>query len=169
MTNLLSNTQDLDITSNCKNGRCSNCGECCTDFIPLTKAEVKNIKAYIKKNNIKENVYVDEEHFDLRCPFYLKDNEHHCAIYPVRPTICRSFKCCFPKKLIEKNRDTLSFKADYNMFYNHTYHGTMISLHNLFYNNVKYEIQALYSMCNFDENAFKNFSSDCLTKYILEN
>ena len=29
------------------NGKCSGCGNCCTDFLPLTQAEVKRIQSYL--------------------------------------------------------------------------------------------------------------------------
>ena len=34
-------------------GSCSGCGECCNDFLPLSKDELKRIKAYAKKNGLK--------------------------------------------------------------------------------------------------------------------
>jgi hypothetical protein len=34
-------------------GECSRCGECCGDYLPLLKNELKIIKEYVKKNNIK--------------------------------------------------------------------------------------------------------------------
>ena len=36
-----------------KEGKCSRCGECCGLFIPFTKKELKIIKEYVNKNNIK--------------------------------------------------------------------------------------------------------------------
>ena len=35
------------------NGKCSNCGSCCNDIIPLSNAEINRIKHYVSKNNIK--------------------------------------------------------------------------------------------------------------------
>ena len=40
-------------TNYCVNGSCSNCGNCCTELIPLTKDEVSLIKAYVKEKQIK--------------------------------------------------------------------------------------------------------------------
>lgn len=168
MDNLKNALYDSKIVNNCNGKNCSNCGECCTDFLPLTKREVKNIKAYIKKNNVQENIYVTEDTFDLRCPFYIKDSNKHCAIYPVRPDICRAFKCCQPIDFITDNKNSLSITADYNKFYKHSFHKTFVSLHNLFYNNHKYELEALYHMSNHDEKTFKKLLSDCLTNYLLE-
>ncbi len=165
LKNVLYNSK---ITNNCNGKNCSNCGECCTDFLPLTKREAKNIKAYIKKNDVKENIYVTEDTFDLRCPFYVDNSDKHCSIYPVRPGICRAFKCCQSAHTIADNKTTFSIEADYNKFYEHSFHKTFVSLHNLFYNNYKYELEALYHMANHDEKAFKGLLSDCLTNYLVE-
>ena len=35
------------------NGKCSNCGSCCTCNLPLTEQEIVIIKRYIKQHNIK--------------------------------------------------------------------------------------------------------------------
>ena len=37
-------------------GRCSNCGECCSNFLPINYQEVVRIKKYIKEKNIQECV-----------------------------------------------------------------------------------------------------------------
>lgn len=77
------------------NGECTNCGECCTDFLPVTKAEIRTIKQYVAKHRVKE-----QKHFlptakplmDFTCPF--RDNKgRRCVIYEARPLICRDFKC----------------------------------------------------------------------------
>jgi Fe-S-cluster containining protein len=156
----------INVTNHCCNGVCSNCGECCTDIIPLTKNEVKNIRAYIKKHNIKERVYMDDTTFDFRCPFYIKDSDKHCAIYPVRPLICQKFKCNQDKSVIASNKELLSMRADYNKFYNWSYHHTFISLHNLFYKNYAYEIQSIYSLCLNNKELMQDFlNKECLNKY----
>lgn len=36
------------------NGKCTQCGECCTNILPMTQAEINNIHKYIKKHNVKE-------------------------------------------------------------------------------------------------------------------
>lgn len=83
-------------------GACSNCGECCSDFLPISQGEIARIKAYIRKHDIKA-----EKHFlptvkptlDMTCPF--RDNaERRCKIYPIRPAICRDFRCDKPKQQI---------------------------------------------------------------------
>lgn len=56
-----------------KNGECSNCGNCCSDFLPISPEEIRRIEKYIKKHGIKE-----QKHFlptaivpmvDMVCPF----------------------------------------------------------------------------------------------------
>lgn len=87
-----------------ENGQCSNCGECCSDFFPISQEEIKRIKAYIKKNGIPA-----QKHFlplakypqaDFTCPFR-NNTERKCMIYEVRPAICRDFRCDKPRKNIE--------------------------------------------------------------------
>lgn len=80
---------------NCIDGKCSGCGECCTDLLPLSGQEVERIKAYAKKHNLKEHrqaPFFDLSATDFSCPF--RDPiAKKCDIYPVRPKICRSFIC----------------------------------------------------------------------------
>ena len=33
-----------------ENGKCSNCGQCCTDYIPISQKEINRIRKYIKKH-----------------------------------------------------------------------------------------------------------------------
>lgn len=88
------------------NGECSCCGECCSDFLPISDKEIRRIRAYIEKNNIKE-----QKHFlplavpmqDFTCPF--RNNiEKKCVIYEVRLAICRDFRCDKPRKKIEADK-----------------------------------------------------------------
>ena len=86
----------LDFTDN---GKCSQCGECCSNLLPMSGKEIKEIHWYIKKHRILELKHGipnnDKKLIDLTCPF-LDENKpaEKCAIYPVRPEICRSFTCC---------------------------------------------------------------------------
>ena len=74
------------------NGKCSNCGECCSNLLPLSRKEVKRIKAYIKKHHIKEQRHNGMVGVDMTCPF--RDNANKkCLIYEIRPDICRAFMC----------------------------------------------------------------------------
>lgn len=159
-----------NIKNNCIGTKCSNCGECCVDFIPLTKREVKNIKSFIKKNNIQENVYVGDGYFDNRCPFFVKDSEKHCSIYPVRPSICKTFKCCQSAHTIADNKVSLSYDADYNRFRNGSFCGTLISLHSLFFGNIEYDAEAIFLMCHKDFDVFKKYVAiDCINDYVFES
>lgn len=88
------------------NGQCSNCGKCCTNFIPISSKELKKIKQYVKKYNIKEqdsyiNYPTQNTNLNLYCPFR-DDINKVCTIYPVRPSICRDFIC---NKDCRKRRD----------------------------------------------------------------
>lgn len=82
------------------NGDCSSCGQCCSNFIPLSCDEIIRIKKYIKSHGIKPC-----NHFlptvdplpDMTCPFR-DNNKKICTIYKIRPVICREFKCDKAKK-----------------------------------------------------------------------
>lgn len=106
------------------NGKCSNCGECCSDLLPINDDEIRKIKQYIKKHNIKECNHIPavvRNPLDLTCPF--RDNKNKkCLIYEVRPEICRSFICSksMPeveesKRLINSTRQVVSMR---NIFFN---------------------------------------------------
>lgn len=81
-----------------KNGKCIQCGSCCSNLLVMTAEEIETIHKYIKKHNIKEYKHIlplAEPTIDLTCPFLndSKPNEK-CDIYEVRPRICREFICC---------------------------------------------------------------------------
>lgn len=79
--------------NNTINGRCSNCGNCCSNILLLTDKEISKIKKYIKENNIKpvnRNSILNNEYKDV-CPFLNKENR--CNIYPIRAQICQNFIC----------------------------------------------------------------------------
>ena len=77
-------------------GKCSNCGNCCNDFLPLTNADINRIKQYIKKNNIKPINHalriLSIINIDMMCPFR-NEEEKKCNIYEVRPEVCKKFFC----------------------------------------------------------------------------
>lgn len=102
----------------CKNGECSRCGACCTPFLPMTKSEVKVVKEYLKKNpQIKERAlnqpFFKGNNVYVRCCFY-DDEKKECMIYPVRPFICRAYKCNQDELKIENNKNFIYAKAYYN-------------------------------------------------------
>lgn len=85
-------TMNVEVEDKTILGRCSNCGECCTNFIPMTKDEIKQIHSYLGKHpEVTEQRHEGAE-FDLTCPFR-DENKKRCLIYEVRPAICRSFIC----------------------------------------------------------------------------
>lgn len=89
-----------------ENGECSSCGSCCSNFLPISKSEIKAIQDYIEKNKIKEQRHVvplATPYIDFTCPFR-NNTDRKCEIYAVRPTICRDFKCDKPRKHIEADR-----------------------------------------------------------------
>jgi len=91
-----------------KDGKCSQCGACCSDWLPVGKHELKRIRDYVKKHEIRERKhcapFAKPLDFDMVCPFRNND-DRRCEIYPVRPAICRDFRCDKPKKGIFADRD----------------------------------------------------------------
>lgn len=79
------------------NGKCTGCGECCSNLLPMTEEEIETIKKHIKRYNIKENKYLVplvNPILDMTCPF-LDDSKscEKCTIYEIRPKVCRNFIC----------------------------------------------------------------------------
>ena len=108
------------VTNFCKDGKCTGCGACCSDFLPLSNKEIKEISDYIKKKNIKptaRNLPITDITFDLTCPFLDNSKEcDKCKIYPVRPKICRTFKCDIPPSKIKENKKLFwSTRKPYSM------------------------------------------------------
>lgn len=102
--------------TNC-DGTCSNCGGCCGVLLPVSKAEIKEIKRYIKRKHIKEQKHEEIKRdvlrsgfLDMTCPF--RDNTaQKCTIYPVRPAICRVFMCN-RKPDVKRDRELYQGKRD---------------------------------------------------------
>lgn len=90
------------------NGECSQCGGCCSDTIPVSSKEIKEIRRYVKKHKIEESVHfvptIAPIEWDMTCPFRDNDNKV-CTIYEVRPAICRDFRCDKSKKKIQANKN----------------------------------------------------------------
>lgn len=95
------------------NGKCSRCGQCCDLFIPITKQEIKVIKEYVTKHNIKPTQRINILNNDMKavCCFY-NEKEHKCNIYNVRPYVCSHFMC--NDKNWRDNRHTYCQRSDYN-------------------------------------------------------
>lgn len=88
------------VTDYTVDGRCSNCGACCSCMLPLSKVDIAEIKKYVKKHRIKPVRHLPSlitgNSFDMVCPF--RDEERKCCIiYDARPTVCRVFKCDYSK------------------------------------------------------------------------
>lgn len=89
------------------NGKCIQCGSCCSNILVMTNKEIETIRRYIKKHHIKEHHIKEHKHIlslaeptiDMTCPF-LDDSKscEKCTIYEVRPRICRDFICCPSKR-----------------------------------------------------------------------
>lgn len=91
------------------NNQCSQCGECCSDILPITEAEARKIRRYIAKHDIKPitSFTVPMRKPDLtKCPFR-NDAAKRCEIYEVRPWICRDFRCDKTRKGIKAGDEAL--------------------------------------------------------------
>ena len=84
--------REIDVQDFTHNGRCSNCGKCCSNLLPLSEEEIQRIKKYIKAHDIKEQRHNGLDGIDMTCPFRDEGNKT-CLIYEVRPSICKCFMC----------------------------------------------------------------------------
>lgn len=78
-------------------GKCTGCGACCSNLLPMTDKEIEVIRKYIKRYRIKEQkrfAPLAMPVLDMTCPF-LDDRKktEKCLIYEVRPEVCRQFIC----------------------------------------------------------------------------
>ena len=81
-----------------KDGKCSCCGECCTNILPMSDAEIRAVRAFVRRFHIREELHrppVVGDIIDMSCPFR-NNRERKCNIYPARPAICRDFQCNKP-------------------------------------------------------------------------
>lgn len=102
----------INVTDFTVDGKCSSCGNCCGNFLPISGREIKEIKRYIKKHRIPEQIRVFPEtgvSIDCTCPFR-SEVEKKCLIYPIRPEICRVFQCNQSTDVIRKNKSLLNHK-----------------------------------------------------------
>ncbi len=81
---------NVKITDNSICGKCSKCGECCTNILPVTQKEIDIVQKYVIDNNIKPQKQMLVMQNRLTCPYY---NGNKCLIYEVRPLICKEFYC----------------------------------------------------------------------------
>ena len=130
--------QNSHCTNYCTNGNCSNCGQCCTEFLPLTTDEVRLIKTYVKEKHIKPKFQIfSSTGFNTKCPFRDEENKK-CLIYTVRPKICRLFKCNQTEKVIETHKRNRHKVAQYNKWrINDVCSSNVYSLRELIYGDKK--------------------------------
>lgn len=101
---------NVKITDNSICGNCSKCGECCTNFLPVTQKEIDEIQKYVIKNNIRPQKQMLVMQKRLSCPYY---DGKKCLVYEVRPLICKEFYCYkkpsieTAKKIIQEKRITV--------------------------------------------------------------
>lgn len=84
------------VTCNFIDNKCSNCGECCGHLLPLSGADIKRLRRYVKKHKISQQSSLNPLTPDIlqNCPFLIPDKTtERCAVYPARPDICRLFDC----------------------------------------------------------------------------
>lgn len=55
----------------CKDGKCSQCGNCCSNLLPMSQKEIDVIRRYIRKKHIKECRHIAPATvaYDMTCPF----------------------------------------------------------------------------------------------------
>jgi hypothetical protein len=88
----------MKVTDYTINGKCSCCGNCCSDLLVLTETEISKIKKLVEKEGIKPVLH---EKNNFSCPFL--NLENRCNIYEKRPWICRSYLCRNTSELILKS------------------------------------------------------------------
>jgi len=80
-----------------RNFECQRCGDCCkASPIAILSVEAKTIADYlgVSHRSVKDmaNCKGGKGHLPQPCPYY--DNE--CKVYPVRPSICKSYPLLSP-------------------------------------------------------------------------
>lgn len=88
---------NTEIIDNSVCGNCSKCGECCTNFLPVSQKEVEKIQKYVIEHKIRPQKQMLVMQNRLSCPYY---DGKKCLVYEVRPLICKEFYC-YKKPSIE--------------------------------------------------------------------
>lgn len=70
---------------------CKRCGACCSNYLPLTQKEIKQLIEIVKSRKLKPVKRLFEADYYSTCPFL--DNNNNCIIYEDRPNICYSYTC----------------------------------------------------------------------------
>lgn len=81
---------NVEIVDNSVCGNCSKCGECCTNFLPVSQKEVEKIQKYVIEHKIRPQKQMLVMQNRLSCPYY---DGKKCLVYEVRPLICKEFYC----------------------------------------------------------------------------
>ncbi len=160
---MLNGSLDVMVTDNTVAGKCSSCGECCTEFVPLTNNEYKTIKEYLKRHpEIQNEKHITPEGMHVLCPFRDRENKV-CKIYEVRPFVCRRFICNLPQEQLVINKAFGLTRAHYN----NTDLSSIVSFHTLFFGDVEWELEVLYNM--FGATSTQDFVTQLkkLNPYIL--
>lgn len=90
-----------------EDGKCSGCGNCCANFLPISDVEIKRIKRYVMEHGITESVCrypLTKPLVDITCPFR-DEVAKKCKIYQVRPAICRDFVCNKSPESLKRNKE----------------------------------------------------------------
>lgn len=95
------------VTDYTKDGECSGCGQCCSNYLPLSIKECFRIREYVRRKHIAECVNrppTADPVQDWTCPF--RDSVRGiCTIYEIRPAICRDFRCDKTRKDIQASKE----------------------------------------------------------------
>lgn len=92
---------NTEIIDNSVCGNCSKCGECCTNFLPVSQKEVEKIQKYVIEHKIRPQKQMLVMQNRLSCPYY---DGKKCLVYEVRPLICKEFYC-YKKPSIETAKE----------------------------------------------------------------
>lgn len=85
------------VTNFTQHGQCSCCGQCCGSLLPVTDEEMQTLKQFIRNNHIRPSTPDQQDFITMQCPLLNPTSalmpHASCKAYPVRPAICRVFKC----------------------------------------------------------------------------
>lgn len=144
MINLKQTLNQNNITVYSCNGTCSKCGNCCTNFLPVTKKEISKIKQYVKENNIQPENRKFGNNIIMQCPF-LNQKTKKCNIYKARPFVCRNFLCSH--KDWQRRRGLYMQRADFNGEDRKGILTPVYSMDELIYDNIEFFIYYIQDMC----------------------
>ena len=75
------------------NGKCTKCGECCGNILPIDQEDADRIIDYVIKHQIfpqRQILFMCQK---LQCPYFTGKKDGGCSIYEARPKICRYYQC----------------------------------------------------------------------------